>query len=124
MDGMFSYSPKEFFQQYEIMSFSKYQNKFEIAVVFYLTSKSYESYFHAFNALQIHLKKHTGEKLRPTRILIDFESAVIRSCKEVFKPKTLEGCYFHAVQSWWKKTAKEVKFYTILEKFIGKGISL
>ena len=52
IDGTFSYAPKEFFQQVEIMAFNRFSNEFEITVVFYLTSKTFDLYYRAFSSLQ------------------------------------------------------------------------
>jgi len=114
IDGTFSYAPKEFFQQVEIMAFNRFSNEFEITVVFYLTSKTFDLYYRAFSSLQTHVMKAKSFILRPKRILIDFEGALVNVCKMVFQPKELNGCYFHAVSNWWKRVAKEVFLNNII----------
>jgi hypothetical protein len=48
----------------------------------------------------------TGARLSPLAIIVDFENALISSCKEQFPDAQIIGCLFHLKQAWQRKMKK------------------
>ena len=60
---------------------------------------------------------------RPTRILVDFEKAVMNAFQKSFTDATLSGCYFHLCQSFVRKI-NEVGLKSVYEQNPGLALSL
>jgi len=107
IDGTFKYCPKEFNQQFEIMAKNDLTGAYEICVLVYMTRKTETLYLHAFSAIASWFLRKDGQiDFKLERILTDFEKASINAMQQIFKPKLIEGCYFHAVSKWWKHATK------------------
>jgi len=83
-----------------------------------MTSKSEYLYYKSFAALKNWFTFNKRVNLKPERIIIDFEKASLNAIRKIFEPKTMEGCYFHAVKSWWGKASKLGIFYINIMKII------
>ena len=88
------------------MAFNQLTNSYEIVLVIYMTNKSESLYNATFSAIKSWFKFNYNVELSPDHVLVDFEKSAINAIIDVFRPRYLYGCYFHAVQNWWKKAAK------------------
>ena len=107
VDGTFKFFPKGFYQQFEIMARNDFTQGYEVCVVIYMTRKTQKLYIHAFSELSSWFLNRDGKiDFKVETIMTDFESASINALKKVFKPRVIEGCFFHAVNRWSKKAIK------------------
>ena len=113
LDGHFNYSPRSFYQQFEFLAFNKFSGKFEMSLIIYMTHKSQELYMRVFSAVQFWFKRNKNKKLKPKRILIDFENALINSCKKIFK-QTFNFLYKFPEC----RILQKLKFYRKIQKML------
>lgn len=70
-----------------------------------LTDKSSQTYTRMWNMIVTHCRGlHLN--LRPKRILLDYEAAMLKTVREVFPFCRLSGCNFHLAQSVYRKACE------------------
>lgn len=74
-----------------------------IPLVFCLvTGKTTGQYRQIIQHLKSRVRRVTHRRLRPTRIVLDFEQALMTALGTELPTSTLSGCYFHFNQSLWR----------------------
>jgi len=68
-----------------------------------LTNKTVGVYRQLFNHVKLHTRRVTGRALRPGKIVLDFEQAILLAVETELPGTRLSGCYFHFTQSLWRK---------------------
>jgi len=115
-DGTFKLCPEIFFQLFTIhTSINGYNPPCIYALLPNKREKTYER-------LLIAVKEKIPNS-SPTRILVDFEKAVMNAFQKIFTDATLSGCYFHLCQSFVRKI-NEVGLKPVYEQNPGLALSL
>lgn len=99
MDGTFSVCPRVFYQLFTVNIILSGQ-QFP-AVYALLPNKSRETYNRVFTLIKEELQ-NINIILRPPRILIDFEQALLQSVNLHFPDTDVKGCFFHFSQCLWR----------------------
>ena len=105
-DGTFKFAPRFFKQMY---SFFVYRNGYYIPVLHMLLQDKKQKTYKKALGLLIDLCRDNGidvkEKLSTpgSSIMLDFEMAMIKATKSLFKKSTIKCCKFHLGQSCWRK---------------------
>ena len=103
-DGTFKYSPRHFKQMY---SFFVLKNGQYIPVVHILLQdkkqKTYKKALLMLKSVCYNYDINLQNTLSKSSIMLDFEIAMLKAVKCVFKHVTIKGCKFHLGQSWWRK---------------------
>jgi hypothetical protein len=74
-----------------------------IPLVFCLvTGKTIGQYRQIIQHLKSEVRRLTHRRLRPRRIVLDFEQALMTALETELPTSTLSGCYFHFNQSLWR----------------------
>jgi len=98
VDGTFKYCTKFFHQLFSIHA---YRNGVFVPVVFCLLSnKNKDTYLAIWEILQEKCSS-LNKCLQPTSLVIDFETAIHSSVKDIFPNINIIGCRFHLSQSWY-----------------------
>jgi len=98
VDGTFKYCTKFFHQLFSIHA---YRNGVFVPVVFCLLSnKNKDTYLAIWEILQEKCSS-LNKCLQPTTLVIDFETAIHSSVKDIFPNINIIGCRFHLSQSWY-----------------------
>ena len=101
-DGTFKFSPRHFKQMYSLFVFNK---GYYIPVLHVLLQdKKEKTYKRALNNI-IELCNKCGINIKENidSVMIDFELAMVKAVKSVFRGCHIKGCKFHLGQSWWRK---------------------
>lgn len=67
-----------------------------------LTGKTIGQYRQILQFLKSEVRRITHHRLRPRRIVLDFEQALMTALETELPTSTLSGCYFHFNQSLWR----------------------
>ncbi|CAG8467796.1 16919_t:CDS:2, partial [Dentiscutata heterogama] len=107
MDGTFQTVPTIFYQLYTIYAPVESADNFKIfpLVNSLMTNKTAEQYKLLFEIL-INFAEENGIELAPTRIITDFESAVINMSRYMFPGVINKSCFFHLSQNGWRRIQK------------------
>ena len=82
-----------------------------------MTAKNKVSYSHAFIKLKELISDYNITIDFSTKIITtDYEKSLRAAINEIFKPKYLQGCFFHYYEAIWKK----VRDYGLTKKNIEK----
>ena len=103
-DGTFKFAPRFFKQMYTIFVL---KNGYYVPVIHMLLQdkkqKTYENVLIALNDLCNNHGIDLKHKLEKSSIMLDFELAMIKAIRSVFKKTSIRCCKFHLGQSWWRK---------------------
>jgi len=86
-----------YYQLLVLIALNPQTNMFTPILYIFATSKTEEIYFHSFYWIKMLLDKkkiQNGIKI----MMLDFEMAIHKACKEVFPSIIILGCYFHYVK--------------------------
>jgi hypothetical protein len=95
IDGTFSVAPPGFYQLVTIHCYFLTKS-YTIAYIL-LTNKTEESYIKALEKCKFLLN------IFPECVLVDFEKSLNNAIDFVFGKNVARGCYYHFIQSIWKK---------------------
>ncbi len=98
-DGTFNICPRLFYQILTIHAF-KHGKQFPLAY-FLLPGESREVCNIAFALLHEAAQRHLP--IQPTRVMTDFEKALLQSISINFPTATVKGCFYHFAQAIWRK---------------------
>ena len=100
VDGTFRTSPSPYYQFLTVHGL--YQGHV-IPLVFCLTTgKTVGQYRQVLQHLKVEVRRITHRRLRPRRVVLDFEQALLIALETEFPTAALSGCYFHLNQSMWR----------------------
>ena len=100
VDGTFRTSPSPYCQFLTVHGL--YQGHV-IPLVFCLsTGKAVGQYRQVLQHLKAEVRRVTHRRLMPTRVVLDFEQALLTALATEFPNAALSGCYFHLNQSLWR----------------------
>lgn len=100
MDGTFKYSTKFFFQLFTIHCL---RNGHYIPLVFCLLPNKHSHIYEEVFKRIIRLAETMNISLNPSRIILDFETAIHKAVKTAWPFASIFGCRFHLAQSWFRK---------------------
>jgi hypothetical protein len=104
MDGTHLTAEDSFHQLYVI---SGRVNNQVIPLCFCLmTGKTVENYRAFFKILKETYLQLTGEQLRPEKVVLDFEIAVMTAVSEEFPGVLCSGCFCYLIQRLWRNTVQ------------------
>lgn len=104
-------APLRYFKQlYTIHGFNKRNDSIIPLIYCLLPDKKMETYKIVF-----HLIKSQFRNWMPKKITIDFELAVIKAVKKVYRDIQVKGCYFHFSRCLLRK-AKQLKIISSVQK--------
>jgi len=69
----------------------------------FMNSKRKDLYDSFFSKIKQWFSTKYKVTLQPDEIIADFELGLQLSLKEQFQKSKIRGCYFHLLQSWWRK---------------------
>ena len=101
VDGTFKTCPKPFVQV--ITVHGRCHGRVLPFAFVMLKSKEVALYREMFRQLKCKVLRFTGHRLRPRRILCDFEIALMSAAEAEFQQSSIVGCYFHFCQNIWRK---------------------
>lgn len=107
-DGTFRVAPDIFRQLFTFHII--YFGRILPLVYFLLPVKTYETYFKMFQMV----KAAVG--VSPNSISCDYELAILKAIKAVFKKTEISGCYFHFTQNLFKNLSKNKLFTNYTSK--------
>ncbi|CAF3817177.1 unnamed protein product [Rotaria magnacalcarata] len=99
MDGTFSICPKDYYQLFTVHGM--FSDQIVLLVYGLFIGKDTNDYDNFFQQL---LLKYDYE---PEPILVDFESATLKSTKSIFPDAIQIGCLFHFGQCLWRENERE-----------------
>ena len=104
MDGTIKYTPKNFYQFFNILAYLENEN-FYISIEYILMSnKSYELYKKFFNDIKYLLTiNNINVDCKKINIICHFERSLLKIISEEFSDSKVNGCYFHYVKVYGKK---------------------
>ncbi|XP_050516141.1 uncharacterized protein LOC126891006 [Diabrotica virgifera virgifera] len=100
MDGTFQYCTKFFKQLFTVHG---YFDGHYIPLLFCLLKDKCELTYKLCLQEVKNLCSEHNLLLRPTKIVLDFETAIHNAVKYVWTDIIIHGCRFHLTQSWWRK---------------------
>ncbi|CAH1240905.1 Hypp6187 [Branchiostoma lanceolatum] len=68
-----------------------------------MTERTIAAYRQIFKQAKAKVRRLTGHRLRPRRIVMDFVVSLITATETEFRGATISGCYFHFCQSLWRR---------------------
>ena len=108
MDGTFKWSPKKFYQIYNIIGKDEHSGIIIPLVFVLISNKSIELYEQVFQYIKYLLDKfNINIDLKDKYIMMDFEKASKKAFNKIFPEAHLWGCYFNYTKSLWKRTKKQ-----------------
>ncbi|XP_078679604.1 uncharacterized protein LOC144915245 [Branchiostoma floridae x Branchiostoma belcheri] len=100
MDGTFRSCPRPYQQFLTIHGLC--HGRVIPLVMALMADKRVGTYRQVLNHVKRKVREHTGRRLRPERIVSDFEAALMAAYETEFVEATTSGCYFHFCQSLWR----------------------
>ena len=105
MDGTFKITPPMFYQLYVIRA--PLEDTSVSCVYAIMTGKSYETYRQLLTIVMEKCTDISGRDPYPSKIVIDFEAAMIKAVTDVFGYNGLvQACFFHLTKSTWRHIQK------------------
>jgi MULE transposase domain len=101
VDGTFRSTPPPFKQFVTIHG--KYHGRLLCLASCLLAGKQIGQYRQFFQCLKREVRRITHRRLKPTRVVCDFEQAIILAIETEFTGAKVSGCYFHFCQSLYRK---------------------
>lgn len=101
LDGTFRTCPRPYNQYFTIHG--KFKNRALCFVCCLMTNRTVGDYRHLLQTIKTRTRQITGHRLRPNRVVCDFEQALIASVETEFPNTHISGCYFHFCQNLWRK---------------------
>lgn len=101
MDGTFKTCPMPYTQFFTIHG--RYHGRVLPFVMGLMTERTIGAYRQILHHVKAKVTEVSGHRLRPRRIVADFELALITANQTEFQQATVSGCYFHFCQSLWRK---------------------
>ena len=113
VDGTFKVAPSMFVQMFAILGIvsqaSRRLSNSQLALPFVyalLSGKETPQYEAVFQAINTTATRY-GIQFQPTRIMGDFEAAIIAACRSTYPNVPIAGCYFHLCQSMYRRIIAE-----------------
>ncbi|KAI8490584.1 hypothetical protein Bbelb_318520 [Branchiostoma belcheri] len=100
MDGTFRSCPRPYQQFLTIHGLC--HGRVIPLVMALMADKRVGTYRQVLNHVKRKVREQTGRRLRPERIVSDFEAALMAAYETEFVEATTSGCYFHFCQSLWR----------------------
>ncbi|KAI8490602.1 hypothetical protein Bbelb_318700 [Branchiostoma belcheri] len=100
MDGTFRSCPRPYQQFLTIHGLC--HGRVIPLVMTIMADKRVGTYRQVLNHVKRKVREQTGRRLRPERIVSDFEAALMAAYETEFVEATTSGCYFHFCQSLWR----------------------
>jgi len=101
IDGTFKTCPEPYTQFVTIHG--KYQGQVFTLCMCLLTGRTVGHYRQLLQHVKERIRNATGHRLRPTRVICDFENALMIALETELVNTQICGCYFHFCQSLWRK---------------------
>lgn len=101
MDGTFRSCPEPYTQFFTIHG--KFHRRVLPLVMALMTERNIGAYRQILRYVKVKVRKTSGHRLRPERIVMDLKMALITASETEFQRATISGCYFHFCQSLWRK---------------------
>ncbi|PIK32840.1 hypothetical protein BSL78_30347 [Apostichopus japonicus] len=101
MDGTFKTCPTPYTQFFTIHGL--YHGRVLPFVMGLMTERTVGAYRQILQHVKAKVREVSGHRLRPRRVVIDFELALITANETEFRQAVISGCYFHFCQSLWRR---------------------
>lgn len=101
MDGTFRSCPRPYTQFLTIHGL--YHGRVLPFVMGLMTERTVGAYRQILQHVLAKVREVSGHRLRPRRIVMDFEVALVTACETEFVGANISGCYFHFCQSLWRR---------------------
>lgn len=101
IDGTFKTCPEPYSQFVTIHG--KRLGRVFTLVMCLLTGKAIGQYRQLLQHVNGKIRQITGRRLRPTKVVCDFEVSLISALETELPQTRICGCYFHFCQSLWRK---------------------
>ena len=105
LDATFKTTPRPYEQL--LVIHGRYINRVVPFVFALMEGREIGQYRQIFSHLKRRYHRLTGNILTPTRIITDFEAALINSSETEFPNSQLCGCFFHFCKSMWRRVQHE-----------------
>ncbi|CAH1240948.1 Hypp6238 [Branchiostoma lanceolatum] len=102
MDGTFKSCPRPYTQFLTI--YGLFHGRCLSLVMALMTERTIAAYRQIFKHARTKVRRLTGHRLRPRRIVMDFKVGLITATETEFRGATISGCYFHFCQSLRRRT--------------------
>ena len=104
IDATFKMAPKNFYQILNVWGYAAAKNLYLPLMHILMTAKNKISYTHAFlKVKELFSDYNIVFDFSNKIITTDYEKSLRSAINEIFKPKFLQGCFFHYSKSLWKK---------------------
>lgn len=101
IDGTFKSCPRPYAQFVTIHG--KYMDRVVPLVMCLMTGKTVAQYRHLITQVKRKVRRVTGHRWRPQRVITDFESSLLLAIQAELPNSLSSACYFHFCQSLWRK---------------------
>ena len=101
MDGTFRTCPSPYNQYFTIHG--KYRDRVLPFVTALLTGKTIGHYRQLLQVVKRDIRRTSGHRWRPNRVICDFEQAFIAAVETELPASRVTCCYFHFCQAMWRR---------------------
>ncbi|KAI8495100.1 hypothetical protein Bbelb_270860 [Branchiostoma belcheri] len=101
VDGTFKSCPRPYSQFVTIHGL--YQGRVLPFVMALMADKTVGAYRQVLRHVRGKVRDLTGHRLRPERVVVDFEVSLISAIEIELPHAAISGCYFHFCQSMWRR---------------------
>ena len=101
IDGTFKSAPHPYMQFVTVHG--KYMQRVVPLVMCLVTGKTVGQYRHILTHVKRQVRRVTGRRWRPLRVITDFESSLLLAIETELPNSTMSGCYLQFKRSLWRK---------------------